>query len=200
LPTTTPGISPITPVAPGGGGGPLPNPGLLPPSTGLLPDGTGLPRGGTSPLTPTTPGLGRGGLGVPREGVLRSGGLPPEGGMRAMAPGGVIGGSPVTRGIGQLGAGGAGTRRVNPVGGVIGQGEGAIGSRRGVGAGTMSASEHPAGMYGSGAAGRRSGRRDEGDDMHWDPDNPWDTAEGVDPVVLPTEAQRVDPGPAIGLG
>ncbi|WP_030441260.1 hypothetical protein [Actinoplanes subtropicus] len=184
LPTTTPGTSPITPVLPGGGGGgTLPNPGLLPPSTGLLP-------GESSPLTPTTPGLGRGGLSVPRESLLRSGGLP-EGGMRAMAPGGVIGGSPGARGIGQLGAGAAGTRRVNPVGGVIGEGEGAVGSRRGAGAG---------GMYGQGAAGRRSGRRDEGEDMHWDPDNPWETAEGVDPVVLPIEAQPVDPGPAIGLG
>jgi len=193
LPPTTPGISPITPVGPGGGGGPLPNPGLLPPSTGLLP-------GGASPLTPTTPGLRRGGGGVPREGVLRSGGGLPEGGMRAMAPGAVIGGNPGARGIGQMGAGGAGTRRVNPVGGVIGEGKGTVGSRRGVGAGGMSASEHPAGMYGQGAAGRRSGRRDEGEDMHWDPDNPWETAEGVDPVVLPIEAQRVDPGPAIGLG
>lgn len=192
LPTTTPGISPITPVVPGGGGGPLPNPGLLPPSTGLLP-------GGTSPLAPTTPGLGRGGLGVPREGVLRSGGgLSEGGGMRGMAPGGIIGGTPGTRGIGQLGAGGAGTRRVNPVGGVIG--EGAAGSRRGVGTGSMSASERSAGMYGQGAGGRRSGRRDEGDDIHWDPDNPWETAEGVDPVVLPIKVQRVDPGPAIGLG
>jgi hypothetical protein len=185
LPTNTPGISPITPVVPGGGGGgPLPNPGLLPPSTGLLP-------GGTSPLTPTTPGVGRGGPGVPREGFLRSGGGLPEGGMRAIAPGGIIGGSPGTRGLGQLGTGGAGVRRVNPVGGVIGEGEGGVGSRRVAGVG---------GMYGQGAAGRRSERRDEGEDMRWDPDNPWATTEGVDPVVLPIEAQRVDPGPAIGLG
>jgi hypothetical protein len=201
LPTTTPGISPITPVVPGGGGGgPVPNPGLLPPSTGLRPS-PGLLPGGTSPLAPTTPGLGRGGgLGVPREGVLRSGGGLPEGGMRGTVPGGVIGGSPGARGIGQLGAGGAGTRRVNPVGGVIGEGKGALGSRRGVGPGGMSASEHPSGMYGPGGAGRRPGRRDEGEGEHWDPDNPWATAEGVDPVVLPIEAQRVDPGPAIGLG
>jgi len=117
-----------------------------------------------------------------------------------MAPGGVIGGNPGTRGLGQLGAGRAGSRRVNPVGGVIGEGEGGAGSRRGVGAGGMSASERPAGMYGQGAAGRRPGRQDEGESEHWDPDNPWQTAEGVEPVVLPIEAQRVDPGPAIGLG
>ncbi|MCU7726704.1 hypothetical protein ODJ79_23485 [Actinoplanes sp. KI2] len=187
LPTTAPGISPIAPINPGGGGGgPLPNPGLLPPSIGPLP-------GGSSPLKPAAPGVGPGGLGVPREGVLRSGGLP-EGGMRAMAPGGIIGGSPGARGLGQPGTG---TRRVNPVGGVIGESEGGVGSRRGVG---MPAAEHPAGMYGQGAAGRRSGRRDEGENMHWDPDNPWATVEGVDPVVLPIQAQRVDPGPAIGLG
>jgi hypothetical protein len=117
-----------------------------------------------------------------------------------MASGGVIGGSPGARGIGQLGAGGAGTRRVNPVGGVIGESEGALGSRRGVGAGGLSASEHPAGMYGQGGAGRRPGRRDDGEAERWDPDNPWTTAEGVDPVVLPIETRRVDPGPAIGLG
>jgi hypothetical protein len=189
LPTTTPGISPITPVVPGGG--PLPNPGLLPPSTGLLP-------GGFSPLTPSTPGIGRGGgLGLPREDALRSGSSLSEGGMRGIAPGGVIGGTPGSRGLGQSGTG---TRRINPVGGVIGESEGGVGARRGVGAGGMPAAEHPAGMYGQGAAGRRSGRRDEGEDMRWDPDNPWETAEGVDPVVLPIEAQRVDPGPAIGLG
>jgi hypothetical protein len=194
LPTTTPGISPIAPVIPGGGGGgPLPNPGLLPPTTGLLP-------GGTSPLTPNTPGIGRGSLGVPREGLLRSGSSLPEGGMRAMAPGGVIGSVPSGRGVGQLGAGGARARRINPIGGVIGEGEGtgAVGSRRGVGIGGTSAAGRPAGMYGP-AAGRRTGRREE-DETHWDPDNPWQTADGVDPVMLPTETKRVDPGPAIGLG
>jgi len=194
LPTTTPGISPTAPAIPGGGGsGPLPNPGLLPPSTGLLP-------GGTPPLTPTTPGIGRGGLSVPREGLLRPGGGLPDGGLRAMTPGGVIGGAPGGRGIGQLGTGGAAARRVNPVGGVIGGGEraGAVGSRRGIGTGGVSSADHPAGMYGSGAS-RRTGRREE-DESHWDPDNPWETAEGVDPVMLPTEIRRVDPGPAIGLG
>jgi hypothetical protein len=37
--------------------------------------------------------------------------------------------------------------------------------------------------------------------LHWDPDNPWETEEGVAPVVLPpAEAGRLDPGPAIGQG
>ena len=33
----------------------------------------------------------------------------------------------------------------------------------------------------------------------WDPDNPWETVQGVPPVLLPPVEQRVDPGPAIGL-
>ena len=65
--------------------------------------------------------------------------------------------------------------------------------------GGMSATGHPGGgLYGQGA-GRGRGRRDEADAMHWDPDNPWETAAGVDPVVLPAQEQRIDPGPAIGL-
>jgi hypothetical protein len=127
-----------------------------------------------------------------------------------MAPHGVIGGTPM--GVGRSGAarGGLGTRgslgaRVNPVGGMIGENgamaggrPGTLGARGGAVAGGASASPH-AGMYGQGGT-RRSGRRDEADGMHWDPDNPWETAEGVDPVVLPSAEQRIDPGPAIGLG
>ncbi|WP_433370591.1 hypothetical protein ACQPZX_45795 [Actinoplanes sp. CA-142083] len=186
---TAPGISPIAPTLPGGTGS-LPNSGLLPPAPGLLP-------GGTSPLTPATPGFGRSG-GVPREGLLRPGGSLPEGGLRAMAPNGVIGGMQAggapgrgaSSGLGQPGAGRAGAR-INPVGGVIGERDGAAGPRNGVSAN---------GMYGQGAAGRRSGRRDEAAGANWYPDNPWETAEGVDPVVSPAPVQRVDPGPAIGLG
>jgi hypothetical protein len=47
--------------------------------------------------------------------------------------------------------------------------------------------------------GRNSGRRGDSDEMRWDPDNPWETAEGVTPVVVPPTEQPVDPGPAIGL-
>jgi hypothetical protein len=36
--------------------------------------------------------------------------------------------------------------------------------------------------------------------QEWDPHNPWQTAEGVDPVVLPPQDPGpIDPGPAIGL-
>jgi hypothetical protein len=202
LPTpTAPGISPITPPVPGGTAGPLPGPGLLPPSAGLLPRGS-------SPQTPRGSGLERG-VGAPREGVLRPGGSLPEGGLRSIAPSGVIGGMPVggtaTRGaagtgLGRPGAGRA-AARVNPVGGLIGEGDGSLGARRGTTSG-MSASEHAAGvgMYGQGGGGRRSGRRDEAENARWDPDNPWETAEGIEPVVMPAPVQRVDPGPAIGLG
>jgi hypothetical protein len=51
-----------------------------------------------------------------------------------------------------------------------------------------------------GLGGRSTGRHGEGDEQsRWDPDNPWQTDEGVAPVVLPSQEQRVDPGPAIGF-
>jgi hypothetical protein len=157
----------------------------------LLPPSTLIPGGGPSVLPPAT-GVERA-IGLPREGFARPGAMPE--GMRAMPAGGIIGQAPGV-GLGQPGAGRAGASRINPVGGVIGEGQGALGSRRGVGSPGMMASEK-AGLYGQGA--RRSGRRNEADATHWDPDNPWETAEGVDPVVRPPQEQRVDPGPAIGL-
>lgn len=136
-------------------------------------------------MLPPTTGVGRT-VSLPGEGAFRVGGGLPEG-VRAMPPGGVIGGTPGV-GIGQPGR--AGARRVNPVGGVIGEHEGV----RGAGArGELG------GPYGQ-AGGRRSGGRHDANGEHWDPDNPWETAEGVDPVVLPSREQRIDPGPAIGLG
>jgi hypothetical protein len=50
----------------------------------------------------------------------------------------------------------------------------------------------------AGQMGRRE--RDKGDPRLWDPNNPWETAEGVDPVVRPPDEEGpTDPGPAIGL-
>jgi hypothetical protein len=73
----------------------------------------------------------------------------------------------------------------------------------------MGGGEHAAGGVGGRAAfaqepyaqpgGRRGSRRDQLKGNRWDPDNPWETNEGVEPVVLPPREQRVDPGPAIGL-
>ena len=109
-----------------------------------------------------------------------------------MPPGGVIGGTPGV-GLGQPGAGGRGASRVNPVGGVINPSNSE--GRNGV-AGRSAA----AGQSMTNLGGRDSSRRNESEDTsHWDPDNPWETAEGVSPIVLPATEQRVDPGPAIGL-
>jgi hypothetical protein len=107
-----------------------------------------------------------------------------------MPPGGVIGGTPGV-GLGQPAMGRASAQRVNPVGGVI----------------RNSGAHQSPGLRGSSAPGQamtnvggRAGRREKSDDStSWDPDNPWETAEGVAPVVIPVAEQRVDPGPAIGL-
>jgi hypothetical protein len=203
---TPSGLTPISPSTPTATG-PIGSTGLLPPSTTFVPaSGTsGLPGGGRSSLPTTPTGIGRTAAGLPREGVIRPGALPE--GIRAMPAGGVIGGSPGV-GLGQPTAGRPGTQRVNPVGGVIGEGHGGSGASRGLAGGsgatrgaggTSAGGAHPmGGPYGQGA-GRKSSPRDETNDTHWDPDNPWQTAEGVDPVVLPTQEQRIDPGPAIGL-
>jgi hypothetical protein len=180
LPAPTPPqlLNPAAPTLPTGG--PITGPALLSPSTSLL------PGGGPAPL-PSTP-IGRGGL--PREGLMRPGTPLPEG-LRTMAPGGIIGGNPAL-GLGQPAAGRSAGQRVNPVGGVIGEQPMGGSSRSG-----GSRSGGIGGVYGPGA--RRSGQRDESDGTQWDPDNPWETAEGVEPIVLPSREQRVDPGPAIGL-
>jgi hypothetical protein len=80
--------------------------------------------------------------------------------------------------------------RINPPGGMIGGPAGATGG--------VARPGQAAGM----PAGRSAKRRDRDEPVqHWDPDNPWETEEGVAPVVLPPEApRRHDPGPAIGQG
>jgi len=185
LPVTTPssGIGPLAPTFPSSTSSPISSPSILPP----------LPSGGT--LSPPSNGVGRV-VGLPDEGVLPPGTRIPEG-IRAMPPGGLIGGVP-GGGLGQPGATRPGTRRVNPIGGVIGEeGQGSAtagrGTARGMGARGM-LTEQPFGQ-----TGNRRARRDHPDGTYWDPDNPWETDEGVDPVVLPPREQRIDPGPAIGI-
>jgi hypothetical protein len=203
LPPPSTGLNPIT-SAPSGSG-PITNVGALPPGTAPF-----IPGGNRPPTTATS--LGEGGL-------RPIGGGLPGGGLRAMPPGGIIGKAPAG-GLGESGTARFGTQRVNPVGGVIGEpgasgvsgrslggsngesmmGGGTRGGRigqpgRAAGGMRGAISEQPYGQ----AGGRRPGRRDESNDMHWDPDNPWTTEEGVDPVVLPPGEQRVEPGPAIGL-
>jgi hypothetical protein len=54
------------------------------------------------------------------------------------------------------------------------------------------------GMGASGRSGVRS-NDDQGGVQDWDPDNPWETDEGVAPVMMPgRDNRRIDPGPAIG--
>jgi hypothetical protein len=176
---------PITPLTNGGGpilptgGGPLPNVIAQPP---ILPPVSSSPF--TPGLTPTSAGTMRS---IPGEAIGRIG---PADGVRPMSPGGVIGGTP---GVGQPAIGRGSAQRVNPVGGVINNSTAKPGSGpRGSGSSTP-------GQAMSSASGR-AGRRGESDDSTiWDPDNPWKTAKGVSPVVMPIGEQRVDPGPAIGL-
>ncbi|SCL45056.1 hypothetical protein GA0070604_0758 [Micromonospora eburnea] len=135
---------------------------------------------------------------------------------RPMPPGGLIGGTP---GLRESGGGAVSPRRVNPVGGVIGGGgagtapTGAAGSRPGVGRAFppngMSGMPPTGGTLGigprtsnTGGPVGRPGRSEQGEvrTHRWDPDNPWETDTGVNPVVRPPNDQDpIDPGPAIGL-
>jgi hypothetical protein len=110
-----------------------------------------------------------------------------------MPPGGVIGGTPGGGLVQPAARGRAAASRVNPIGGVINptNSEGRPGVPRRSAASGQSMTN---------LGGRNSSRHEEHEDnSHWDPDNPWETAEGVSPIVLPVTEQRVDPGPAIGL-
>ena len=177
-------IAPPTTGSPSGplvGGGSSPTPPVVAPTPPLALG----PVGESSTKTPTSMTGPRGQIGEPfgRGGVS---------GLRAMPPGGVIGGAP-GMGLGQPDSNGRSIQRVNPPGGVIDPGRSS--SRSGVGArsGAMQREQFisPHG---------RSGNREESDDsLRWDPDNPWETSEGVAPVVLPVDEQQINPGPAIGL-
>jgi hypothetical protein len=178
---STSGISAIPPTLPGTGNALVPNPSPLSTSPVLPPSAT--------TIAPQPGGLGRGST-LPREGLIRPGSPSSLGGVPALPPGGMIGGSPGI-GIGQPVAARPEPRRVNPIGGVIGE---RTPPSRGLG--------EPVGSYGTSygqTGGRRVGRREGGEESHWDPDNPWETAEGVPPIVLPAHERRIDPGPAIGL-
>jgi len=169
------------------------------------------PIGGMPPVTPVGP---NGVIGKPNLPVGPSGlrpGMPPgvmgtggksttglAGGKGLVGPNGVIGGQG-----GRGGAGSVGGRGVNPSGGVIGGRGGAAGAGTGGagaagGRGAGAAGGRGAGMVGAGAGGRgKKGEDDHGNE--WDPDNPWEVAEGVTPVVdAPGETGPIDPGPAIG--
>lgn len=176
---TPPGIGPI----PAGlGGGPVPGGGGKKP--GGLP--TGTPRtGGTAPELVTEARTG-----------IRS-----PGGPRPLPPGGVIG---PAQGGGVVNSaaprGGAAGRRVNPVGGVLGQGGGSAGTAAGPGraGGPGTASGGMAAQ--SLLAGQRGGKgdREREESQGWDPDDPWAVEHGVAPVLEPgSEPTSHDPGPGV---
>ncbi|MFI7598859.1 hypothetical protein [Actinoplanes sp. NPDC049681] len=190
LPVTGAGPVPVPPAGPGN-----PVPGLLP---GMLPGaGGGLPAGGLGPvgaynrISSAVP-AGRpaalrgpgGAIGGLRNGVI--GGVPGAGG----SPG--AGGLPGGGGM-QLRAGAQ--SRINPVGGVIGQQHGPAAGGPGGGSGRGNSAN--AGMAAAPGGRRRPGGSPDGG-QRWDPDNPWETAEGVDPVIVPDHSgDRIDPGPGI---
>lgn len=102
------------------------------------------------------------------------------------------------------------TRKINPVGGVIGGG--AAGTAPTGGAGSRPGGRQPGGLHippiGGGPSGAmntaptRSGRVGGSDTpkKHWDPDQPWEIEEGTTPIVRPPEdGPPIDPGPAIGF-
>lgn len=176
-----PGLPPSAPISSRPGG---------PPSTGSQPLSGSLNRPQTSPPTPP---------------------------LRPMTPGGVIGGTPGL-GMGTLGPGAAQPRKVNPIGGVIGGGgagtgpTGGAGSRPGGGRTSTPVHGGPTPIGGAPSLGSNAGiglppgrqgqhqRVDDDEARRWDPDNPWETNQGVNPVVRSGEDQGpIDPGPAIGF-
>ena len=165
------------------------------PTTGMLPLAPGAPISrsispavgvteGVPPSTYPNKGIASGGLIRPGAGSM----APSE--MRIMPPGAVIGG-PQVPSQSQVGSRTRAPSRVNPIGGVINarNPEGAPDSTG------RPTSSQPLGF----APGRQDRRDTDGKAHHWDPDNPWETEQGVPPVLLPAKPQRIDPGPAIGL-
>nr|WP_236648621.1 hypothetical protein [Micromonospora sp. 4G51] len=193
----------------------------VPPTSGSPASGLGLPPA----LPPVSAAPGRVGAPNPVDGRSSSVGKPVGGATglphttppRPLPPGGLIGGTP-GMGLGQPGRAAVPPRRVNPIGGVIGGGgagtapTGAAGSRPGAGRGLLGAHGAPpiggapsmgGAHYGTSTAPGRPGHREQidGQPRRWDPDDPWETDEGVSPVVQPPDGEGpIDPGPAIGFG
>ncbi|MEU4378984.1 MULTISPECIES: hypothetical protein [Actinomycetes] len=229
-PVTTPTAPGSGPVLGGVGSGlaPLPvspsTPGATPapsnpstPGLGIPPTAPGAPQHRPSPRESLPDKMGRP--------VARSAnGLPNANSPvqpRAMPPSGLIGGFPGTS-IGQPGSANNQPRRVNPIGGVIGGGgagtapSGGAGSRPGGGRG-LGATQGASPLHGTpgtgflgspasgngfgGPSGRLAERDKNGEEQRrWDPTHPWETEQGVAPVVRPPDDEGpIDPGPAIGL-
>ncbi len=147
-----------------------------------------------SPLSPQAygPQPVAGSRGLPGNGLARPSigpGAPP----RAMSPGGVIGAVP-GGGLGQPGGIPRTPSQVNPVGGLIGPNN--TTSHQGPGGRGTSPQTHPVGQIPNRAG---NGNDKSGEQRRWDPDNPWQTDEGVAPVLKPGLDRPFDPGPAIGI-
>ncbi len=136
---------------------------------------------------------------------------------RLMPPSGLIGG-PLGPGLGPSSPSASQPRKVNPIGGVIGGGGGAAGTGPSGGAGSRpgggrASGSLPGGLapiggapsLGSGGIApptRRHDRqqRDSDEARLWNPDSPWETDQGVNPVLRQQDEQGpIDPGPAIGF-
>ncbi|GAA2548255.1 hypothetical protein GCM10010435_17090 [Winogradskya consettensis] len=207
-PGVLPGAGPVT-GGTGGRGTPIRGGGTIG-GSGLTGEGVG--------------GAGRvGGVGAGGVGGVGRGGVRP-GGARAMPSGAVIGESVGGSGRGVAGGarggvGGAAGRGVagERAGGVGGRGgAGGVNGRAGArGAGGMTPEQvrnarparpswlppDPEGKSSSMmSGGRGAGRRSNGDssEQPFDPDNPWQVAEGVDPVIAPgSDGGYHDPGPNV---
>ncbi|WFE33711.1 hypothetical protein [Micromonospora sp. WMMD975] len=133
--------------------------------------------------------------------------------IRASPMNGMIGGVP-GMGANQPGPS-VPQRRINPVGGVIGGGgagtapAGAAGSRPGAGRSSQIGGMQGAPPFGGAPKPAASGVDGNGrpfqpgkSDQYrlWDADQPWETEQGVPPIVRPPEDKGpIDPGPAIGF-
>jgi hypothetical protein len=182
--TTTSSSATIFPASPAPGGGNSSPSALTPVVT--TPSTLSNPAG----VPPTTRAMSTFGA----EGLVRPG-VTSESGLRPLPPGAIIGGTPGVNSR-SPGVGGRSAVRVNPVGGVI-EPRGPQGASESISRGTHG---QPLGnLSGRLADTRDSGTSSRTSSKHWDPDNPWETAVGVPPVVLPPITPRIDPGPAIGL-
>ncbi|SIN33534.1 hypothetical protein SAMN04489832_5554 [Micromonospora cremea] len=219
VPTASGGIGPVL-----GGATPglVPAPAVTTPPSIQTPGTAGPAAAIGLGLTPKPPGVSAGPSPSPTLRTTQPGatGKPVGGGfdgkaahptppIRSAPSQGMIGGFPGLSPAQPISNSGS-PRRVNPIGGVIGGGgagtapTGAAGTRPGGGRsfnGNLSGLPIGGAPGSHGSAGRPGVRsEDEAESRRWDPDHPWETDQGVPPVVLPPDRDDpIDPGPAIGF-
>jgi hypothetical protein len=176
------------PMPPGGLIGGTPGAGFAQPAPGqarprINPIGGVIGGGGGTPPSGAAPRPVNGSGARPISGVTAVGGPA----HRSVAAGG--------RGSTQLPIASGGRARLIGAVGSGGPASDALGRGSPTGIATSGAQPH-----GAAAAAQPKVHRDEERARRWDPDNPWETDEGVAPIVTPPrEAGRIDPGPAIGF-